>query len=231
MLNLVLCMIRTINIVAPFVRTSRNAVAIWIALYLIFCTGFSNYQLHSYLSTEYSFSNFVLYYFYQSMGHTHSLFGKGFSYCRSSGLLIGLMFVLPAGICIICMIIQIFILDIGKRTIMRRRVGRKNNLLSLKHRMTVTITMITLLFCVCSVGPLILTGWYCSWFGVVGLKSITGEGLDFHSLMKLEYVCSVLFPFINAAFSPVILIHRGSRLRRHMRSSILYTKRMFRSGS
>ena len=223
MLNLILSVTRTINIMVPFAKISRIGIATSVTTYFLFWIIFSSVQLTQAFQSQFSLNNFILNFFYQSTGSTSFLVGSKETLantCTSTSIFIGIIFVLPAGICILCLVIQILSLLSDSRGVCRCRHGNGDNFVMNRRRMTVTIVLVTILFCVCSIGPIILIGYKCSLVGDVGLKSITGKGFDFDFLDRLEYVCSFVLPFANAAINPAILIQRGKNLKRSVRSRV-----------
>lgn len=118
-------------------------------------------------------------------------------------LCIGVPYILPAIICLVCFIFQAFIL--------LKRGGLQNKV---NLRITITILYLTLLFFICNSVYFIMA--------IVTLYE-NNETDPLYSGM-LKHLSSVILTFLNSALNPVILIWRGRELKKFIMKAVFRVK-------
>ena len=199
-LNLAIAIVRTINILLPFYRMRILGIAIAAVIYTLGWTGFTIWQLQKFHHAI-SLLNQYLY----SPGQYQAVYHSGHNYgiqCRNVFLFVGLPYVFPSCVVVVCMAIQI-------RTILKQRPDRTTNTQT-QRQITITIFALTVLFFFCNTIYLVYPIHFC-------LDVNTADKIKFapdraKRVYMMAHVTGVLCPFLNAALNPVILVVRGQAL-------------------
>ena len=214
--NLTLSVVRTINIVWPVYQVKRRVVysvmigyaVLWSAIigYDIYSTySFFLYKLGQEKSDRQFWFNQVIYYFCISritgsevimllFDNEPSLTsGKVWSQISYAVFGLGVWYVIPSVICVLCCAVQMFHL-------LRLNVTKSAS--KINRRITVTVMLLTLLFFVCNVT-------YFTAAFLIALYDSTSS-LD---IAIISYVTSNTVAYLNSVLNPIILITRGKTLR------------------
>ena len=219
--NTALVLVRTINVVFPTHKVSRALVMwvlitgnlLWLALGTADLLGlhgitpfFEAVRLDGLnYSTRYDVlidslvvspltGFFMFYYIFDKLCLVRHFQDIRWLFC----LVKGVPFVLPAGISVICMVVQVYFL-LG-----RSRIGRHS---VVSRRITVTVLYLTTVFVLCNVPDFILN---LILMGAIHISHIKDNLVVY---MCTQLVSSVILPFLNSLLNPFILMTRGSSLR------------------
>lgn len=195
--NILLAVVRTINLVRPFMKQKVRYVVIMAVLCPIFWTPLAAGQLNFFINdAKYDYMLFTPY--------------LGAKWLGLVGLQLNIVipFVLPSLIALVCLLVQAAVL-------------RKSEVVEFHHNnrqraITMTITLLTLLFFICNTTFALL--FYVDMF------TLFVTCLEPHYRFVIGCVMTGTLTFVNAAMNPIIMIYRGSRLRTfvlNMRSHVL----------
>ena len=217
--NVVLAIIRTINIIRPFYLVKKKYVVICIVLYPLLWLSIGVAELIIQVRNNDLESIYFLYLhplpgLNVILGDYHILGTPAFVTVL---ILITIPFLVPTIIMIVCAIIQSvslltksFVINTDNVSINNSRasvsLGNHGNVTK-QRNMTVTIFLITALCIVCNTGYII----YIIVFRTLPLNSLT---VDMYFI--ITYTMSTTLPFINASLNPIIFLTRGSALRQHI---------------
>ena len=213
LLNLIISIVRTINIILPFYRIRRSGICGAVVLYVLVSAALSITLLHV---RQFDFNkpsrNDLEDLLYKPSGYQIMAVEGNISVeeeLRNITVFIALPFVLPSLITLVCMAIQI-------RAVLKPNPTRNSHNDNQKD-ITKTILMLTLLFFFCNTVYILYPVMY---YKKHILKNHAALGLSHTEQLRLQYCLGVLCPYINAAFNPAILIWRGKDIRRSLRSKI-----------
>ena len=202
-----LAVVRTINILLPFYTVNRRALycvivayqVAWLPLLVYEC--FSVYMVWPRIETR------VYYLFISRMVGGEVIFyldehWKFLSNATQTSvplfLCVGVPFVLPSVICLVCAVTQVVALHRGTMS----SKGRVTN-----RRITITVVMLTAAFTVCnSAGFLVV-------FSVLHLSPDLAKIKRWE--LYMTFISGTMLPVINSLLNPLILISRGERLRQY----------------
>ena len=213
-LNLTVASARTINIIQPFYRINNRAWVIAVAVYILGWTIFTVVQI-SLEEAPRDISVYDAYLFspgqYQIMNRFYTG-GNSKDECRNVSLFIGLPYLLPSIIVVVCMVVQAY-------TLMYTFQPEKSTNTDVQRRITVTIFMMTVLFFVCNTVYVVYPITYCR--DIFQEKGFDSEAYFDEERKKYmwRFLMGVVAPFVNAAFNPLILIARGSALKAAIREN------------
>ena len=211
-LNVNLAVIRTINLYRPLYQISKRVVGGVVGLVAvgwIITTGWnlSRWDRHRNLLRTYIYSP----------GQFQIAYHQGTSRlmeCANTVRFVTVPYLLPSVIVVVCMAVQ---LQLNYKILQHVVRGRKQSGDTEQHKdsrdserwrqqrhVTITILCLTLLFFVCNTVFLYLPLSYC-----LNLDVVIVEKEERRSRDRWRHITGVVFPFINAAFSPVILVVRG----------------------
>ena len=199
-LNLAIAVVRTINILLPFYRMRIWGIAVAAVIYTLSWLSFTIWQLQKFHHAH-TLLNTYLY----SPGQHQAVYTPNDTsdvQCRNMFLFLGLPFVLPSCIVVVCMAIQI-------RTILKQRPDRTSNTQT-QRQITITIFALTVLFFFCNTIYLAYPIHFC-------LDADTDSSIRLNEdrrrrIFMMAHITGVVCPFINAALNPVILVVRGQAL-------------------
>ena len=207
-LNLVIAVVRTINILLPFYRIRIRWISIVTVIYTLSWLSFTVRRVQ-----EFHFDTFDLFQLY-SPGQVEVVRYHASTIilhdCSFVLLFIGLIFVLPACVAVVCMIIQI-------RSILKQRTGRTANT-DKQRQMTITIFALTVLFFFCN--AIFVAYPIQSCLDLHNLFDFRYVYVQFMKMYMLAHITGFLCPFINAAFNPVILAVRGEALSMYLKKML-----------
>lgn len=208
--HLLLVFLRTINIIKPFYYIKRRAV-IWAVVVNPLCwMGFATFSIYLY---EYgvkraAIGDFVVRFFYYTLipNLGHSVFetyadDMEHHHLITAFILVGIPFVLPTIICIVCVIVS--------NMALRSNAGKQSKV---SQKITRTILMITVMFVVCNT----------TYFMVMTAMHLSTWAKSFYSthicFVYLVYVAGTMLTFVNSLLNPILLVIRGSSLRQYVES-------------
>lgn len=232
--NTVLVVVRTIHVVFPTYLISRNKVifvllagqALWLCVAALDILGLQHILPYFHAQTYEALGVsrydvlidslvvnpltgfFILYYVYDKLCNIHN-----FNVIGIYVLVKGVPFVLPSLVSVVCMLIQTYFL------VIRSRVGRHSKV---SRRITVTVLYLTLVFVACNIPDFILN------LMCLGLFHIPVKDVPLY--MCVTFVSSVMLPFVNSLLNPLILLVRGSNLKKSISLCGFGSVRSHRSG-
>ena len=207
-LNSVIAVVRTINILLPFYRIRIRWISIVTVIYTLSWLSFTVWK--------------VQYFRFDSSSDLYHLYSPGqvevvrhdapdeIVDCSNVLLFIGLIFVFPACVAVVCMVIQI-------RSILKQRTGRTANT-DKQRQMTITIFALTVLFSFCNAIFVAYPIQTC--LDIHISDEIRFESDRMRKVKMLAHITGFLCPFINAAFNPVILVVRGEALSMYLKKML-----------
>ena len=198
--NLAIAIVRTINILLPFYRMRIWGIAIAAVIYTLGWTSFTIWQLQ-----KFHHGTTLLYQYLYSPGQYQAAYHPSHDsgiQCRNVFLFVGLPYVLPSCVVVVCMAIQI-------RTILKQRPDRTTNTQT-QRQITITIFALTVLFFFCNTIYLVYPIHFC-------LDANTSNEIKYdldrmRRVYMMAHITGVVCPFLNAALNPVILVVRGQAL-------------------
>ena len=218
-LNLIISIVRTINIIRPFYRIRRLRIGVAVALYSLASAAISVGLLFDH-EIEFNLQKpkreYLEKLMYKPSGY-QILSINGLPTIteefRNLTLFIAVPFVLPSIVTMICMSIQI-------RAVLKPSPTQCSNSDKQKE-ITKTIIMLTVLFFFCNTVYIFYPVlYYKRYIKPDGLNTETALGLTQVEQLRLQYCLGVLCPYINAAFNPAILIYRGKELRGSVKNKV-----------
>ena len=208
--NLILAVIRTINIVQPFYLIRKKYVIISAVLYPLLWVGISIADIVITLRVD-GWSRVYESFFVPLPGACVIDKNCSVDSTVTPIVLLGIPFTVPVIIMIICAAIQSYCL-------LKQTVNPNPNIVSNNRKITVTILLITLVCIVCNIAYLVF------WFSFVFNTDLI-SGLSYVRWHSMMYTASTTLPFLNASINPLILITRGSELREYVINCVLYPVR------
>ena len=208
-LNLTVASARTINIIQPFYRINNRAWVIAVAVYILGWIIFTVVQI-SLEETPQHESVYDAYLYSPGQYQIVERAGHLKNECRNISLFIGLPYLLPSVVVVVCMVVQ-------SHTLLKMQPEKSTNT-DVQRNITVTIFMMTVLFFVCNTVYVVYPITHC-------IEILQEKGFDsetFHDKERKKYMwrflTGVVAPFVNAAFNPLILIARGKALKAAIRN-------------
>ena len=213
LLNVLISLLRTVQIVSPTLQIGLGPLAIPIVLYWVLWGAISAYDvyllegLHSLAGKAEHTMLYVL-----IAPRIYSLFDtydqrddkKWFEYAM---IAIGLPYILPTIICFACSCVQIaYLLNMNVRS-------------SANARITATIFVLTVCFFLCNV-PYFL--FFC-----LSINQWTEEGFIGNPQTIPSYFVANFPSTIHSILNPTILLSRGRTLRKHFLSAVPFVRSMF----
>lgn len=223
--SLVLAVVRTINIMLPFYNVRKGAVRIAAVGYPIVCFfAFVFYDIYSYVQASIEGGSYQHYLYefvyvpingkvlaYKVRDSTNNTNAGWIAWAYGS-IILGIPFILPTVICLVCLAIQV------------QELLKTKNLCNEKmqkdyRKMTVTILQLTALYVACNISFSI---YYWAEFDVLlASKNVEGSQGRKDDILDASYGVCILIPIIGAAVEPIILLN-GSSIRRYVRNKVMY---------
>ena len=219
-ITLTLAVVRSINILLPMYSINRRIMystmityqILWLPLIVLEC-----HSIYAYFSTDFERRLYFLIISRMVGSETIAIIEPDIhSTLVYLVIAIGLPFVLPSVLCVVCGMIQCYTLvkrapAVGTRSYLRNR------------RITVTVAQLTTVFTVCStVG-----------FVVMFTFSLTVPDIAQTTQWELylTFITCTMGPYFNSLINPIILITRGKTLRTFSRESYYLPQRGSSRGS
>ena len=223
-LNLIIAIARTINILQPFLKINKSSI---LASVIIYATGWTAFVTFELVVSHKDISNSTLQDLYHTSlkklynpGHYNIFFHTGlqdYYECRNKMLFVFFPYVLPALIVFGCMVVQLKAIvrtwKARKSTVHGSQIGNIET--KRQRKITITILLITILYFICNTVYISNQILFCV-ETIDGLKLNPSQRAERRWSVVLGYI----FPFINAAFNPSILIVRGQDLSKTMRRKL-----------
>ena len=213
--NLVLSVVRSVNIVHPFYQIKLKWVKTACLLCPILWCLVVLYDVYwvlmlGYLNHPAALFKYMIYMPMAGSGAATTFLGPNASYLELILFGMTVPFLVPAVIVIICLIFQVYYLSVSK-------VEVRSSQKIVSRRPAITIFQLTLLFVVCNLSA---TGVYTYYFLPSGREQRRTEVHE----ARLMYLSSCVLHVINAAFSPMIMILRGRSLKKAITSEFTYIR-------
>ena len=209
--NLVLSVSRTIIMLQPFYRIKIKTVAVVCILDLVFwivIAGLDGYLFHFFHSSGFlaSISTTVLLQPIYTLGLGLSFFIGLYTYAAFAINVLSLL--IPTLIIIITCLIQVIALY---------RSRNVTSSVTNQRQVTITVVMMSALFVVCNSSFYVwmITTW------IAGGSAETG----YSTISAVYGILGIMFPILNAALNPVIIISRSNGLREHFMEKVPLFKR------
>ncbi|KAL5266109.1 hypothetical protein ACHWQZ_G006685 [Mnemiopsis leidyi] len=191
-LNVNLAAIRTVNLWRPLHQIKRRVVVVVVLVCLLYWTVFTAWHMSKWERAASLLSSYIYYPSqFQAVFHAGTTSQQE---CLNVIAFVTVPYLLPSLVVLGCMAVQVFW--------MWRETAQDGDRWRQRRHVTVTILSLTLLFFVCNSVYIYLPVSHCrstSW------QRAKGTGMWSH-------VTGLVFPFFNAAFSPVILLLRAGRM-------------------
>ena len=220
--NLVLSVVRSLNIVNPFYQVKLGWIKIVCALYPVIWFIIAAYDIYwvvdlGYLNFPVALFKYMIYMPMVSNGLASQLLGEDASYVEHIFFGMTIPFLIPAVIVIICFVFQIYHLSATRPLL-------KNNKKVISKRPAITIFQLTLLFLVCNLSS---TAVYIYFFLPSGSEQRRTGAND----ARVMYVATCVLHVVNATFSPLIMILRGRSLKNTIKSQLVSIRSKMRTKS
>ena len=219
--NIVLAILRTINMYFPFYRLKRRVMLCLLAALPIIYLIITVYELYFYRAESY-FALFSYLVIFPAVGasltwsvsirleelHQNPL--PEYSHVIVSLLL---PFVLPSVVSVICFVLQ------AAKLLKKCEVGIcSNKTIQAKQRnITITILLLTVTSFLCNT-----TFFTTSLVLIFGLEN--WERQYDNKIVTLMYVTSTVLPFVNSLINPLIFLGRGAKLRQFLMNNAISAK-------
>ena len=230
-LNCTIAVIRTINIILPFYEVKMTCVTIAVMVYSATCFSFAAYIFKQ--SIQKLHHTMLVTYLYKPEGSIAFKPDKSEDYSTNQWIVVMITIAstaVPAVIVFICMVIQIESLKPWKRSgrndtirSYSGTIGRSANTSTIGRnsathaKLTVTIIMLSVLFTICNLSHMIAPITVLR----TDLSQLTEEQYTQH--YRVSYAMGSIALYINAAWSPVILVIRGEALIRFLRTKLTFS--------
>ena len=211
-LNLVLSVVRSINIVRPFYQVRIKWIKSACLVYPILWCLVVGYDVFWVLSLGYmhypkALFKYMIYMPMVGSGTAARLLGDDPSYMETIFFGMTVPFIFPSVLVLICLIIQVYYLSASKVEM------RRSHKIVLR-RPAITIFQLTLLFLICNLSA---TAVYIYFFLPSGTEQRRTGAHD----ARLMYISSCVLHVVNAAFSPAIMILRGRSLKNAIKLELI----------
>ena len=211
--NVILVFSRTITIMFPLYKLCKPYVITALTLYPVIWILLTSLDIYSAFSNDTAlFSSYLFFSViipYPGFSTLKKYFPHDYIQPKYVLCLIGIPYVLPTLISCTCAVFQCYTL--------KRFKSNKTNL-----KITITILQLTLLFTVCN------TIWFMT---IVSFNLFSSIREDWKlGQTYLFYTFGVLMPILNSLLNPVILIHRGTSLRKYV-SKVVCRGLLWKRGS
>ena len=192
--NVVLAVIKSINLSAPFYQLERGMIAFivvvagifWATLSITDAVIFAEKQEFSSFGCEQQW-NILEHYDFVGSGLAWEL--DSAEYLMTSKLLAVFEYMIPSFIVLVCMVIQMVAI--------KKTLGARSN--DTANEVNMTVFLVSALYFICN-----------SAYGIFFLTEYT---LERKKTLSIEYLMKYTLPLLNAAFFPIILICRKESLR------------------
>ena len=210
--NLVLSVVRSINIVRPFYQV-RLA---WVKTACLICPIswclVAVYDIYWVLSLGYmnfpkALFKFMIYMPMLGNGAASRILRTDPTYLETVMFGMTVPFIVPAIIVIICFVFQIYHLNASK-------IELRSTQKIIRRRPAITIFQLTLLFLICNCSA---TAVYFYFFVPSGREQRRTGAHD----ARLMYLSSCVLHVINATFSPAIMVLRGRSLKKAIKAELI----------
>ena len=219
--NVLLAVCRTVILACPFFQFHLKTLYTISVLYPVLMIMLTVYELNSVYTNYPALVDKVMYLLISPLCGSEIIYNHfpDFNDLGYYILLLGIPFVLPSIICLVCCICaSIFLRRSDKRDVARIRykmsctsVGKNiqnGGRRFTNSRATVTILQLSIAFFICN------TLYFTTEFT---LQALNPEHLPHE--MYLVYVAGNFLPFLNSLINPVILIQRGTHLQAYIKKS------------
>ena len=211
-LNLVLSVVRSINIVRPFYQVRIKWIKSACLVYPILWCLVVGYDVFWVLSLGYmhypkALFKYMIYMPMVGSGTAARLLGDDPSYMETIFFGMTVPFIFPSVLVLICFMFQVYYLSASKVEM------RRSHKIVLR-RPAITIFQLTLLFLICNLSA---TAVYIYFFLPSGTEQRRTGAHD----ARLMYISSCVLHVVNAAFSPAIMILRGRSLKNAIKLEII----------
>ena len=223
--NLVLSVVRSVNIVRPFYQVKLG----WIKIACIVCPFLwflvASYDVYwmvnlGYIGFPIALFKYLVYMPMVGNGVASDTLGDDVSYLETILFGMSVPFLFPAVVVTVCFVFQLYYLSSASKVAMSMRINRK----AMSRRPAVTIFQLTLLFLICNLSS---TAVYIYFFLPSGREQRRTGAKD----ARVMYLASCVLHIVNAAFSPLIMILRGRSLKRAIWSQLVSIRSLINTRS
>ena len=205
-LNTVLAVVRTLNITLPFYHIRSRRIMISIVCYMLGWVPIIVYEVYYYFVEDLKrwpqqiYDKLVT---LPTAGNALVVIGTSANFTGSKDVVlwlgVGIPFLLPSIIAVLCLCLQSY-------TLLKNNVAEDQRITDHNRAVTVTILQLTVLFCICNSAFIIFAKF----------MDLFTQNLTRESTSKMEYVTSTMFPMLNSAINPMILLYRGCKVWQSM---------------